>query len=242
MSTTRPILIVENDDGLRELLVSHLAASGEFGLIAVSTLYAAVQRLGVDDVPFDSILVDIKLPDGNGIEFCSNLRRQGHEFPIIILGNASADADVIRGLDAGANDYITDTTRVNELLARLRAQLRLFDTSVNAVFTIGSYRFRPSAKLLVNSRTNYRICLTNKEVDLLKFLYRTGGCFVPRQILMSKVWGYEPDAPSMTLDTHISSLRRKMAADPNNYIRLIAMPGGYRLTSEWQPTDVDNYA
>ena len=92
--------------------------------------------------------------------------------PIIMLTGAADEQDVISGLNAGANDYIAKPFRVNELLARLHAQLRLFDTSEDAVFTIGQYTFRPAAKLLLGSDKK-RIRLTAKEVDILKFLYRT---------------------------------------------------------------------
>jgi DNA-binding response OmpR family regulator len=228
MSIVRPILVIENDDALRAVLVEHLVASGEFQPVEAVTLREALQFLGAAGARFDSILLNIALPDGDGINFCRELRRQGHKMPIVLFGGVSADADVIRGLDAGANDYLTDTARLNEMLARLRAQLRLFDNSVDAVLTIGSYTFRPLEKLLVNSETKYRINLSNKEAELLKFLHRSGR-FVTRQILLRQVWGYAADVLSATVDTHIYDLRRKMKADPDYRRLLITMPGGYQL-------------
>ena len=98
--------------------------------------------------------------------------------------------DVVRGLDAGANDYVAKPFRLPELLARVRAQLRIFDNSEDAVFTIGPYVFRPSAKLLLEPARNRKVRLTNKECAILKFLYRAGGKPVPRQMLLNEVWGY----------------------------------------------------
>src|SRR6185503_6608421 len=97
---------------------------------------------------------------------------------------ADAESDVVRGLDAGANDYIAKPFRLPELLARVRAQLRMFDNSEDAVFTIGPYLFRPSAKLLLEPGRNRKIRLTEKESAILKFLYRAAGRPVGRQILL----------------------------------------------------------
>ena len=110
--------------------------------------------------------------------------------PIIMLTGSDEEADVVRGLDAGANDYIAKPFRLNELLARLRAQLRIFENSEDAVFTIGPYTFRPSAKLLQEPARNRRIRLTEKEAAILKFLYRAGTKPVARQVLLNEVWGY----------------------------------------------------
>lgn len=223
----RSVLIIENDNSLRRILVEHLVASGQFCPCETGTLGAAAKCLEASGAPFDTILLDTQLPDGDGSDFCFSLRRQGHKMPIILLGHGSPTTDIIRGLDAGANDYITDTTRLNELLARLRAQLRGFDDSVDAVFTIGSSTFWPAAKLLVNARTHHRIGLTNKETALLKFLYARGR-FVTRQLLLSEVWGYKTDMVSTTLEAHIYTLRQKMQADA---ALLVTMPGGYQLAA-----------
>lgn len=228
MSLARPILIVESDDSLRAVLIDHLTATKKFQPLGAATLREAAYHLDVAKTRFDTIFLNVALPDGDGSAFCLHLRRRGHKMPVIILGNRACDEDVVRGLDAGANDFITDTSRLNELSARLRVQLRLFDNSVDAIFIIGSYTFRHSAKLLVHCKTERRIFLTNKEADLLKFLY-INGCFARRQTLLSEVWGYAPDVPSTTLDTHIYTLRRKIRADRGYSSLLMTVPGGYQL-------------
>lgn len=229
MSASRPILIVEDDTAFREVLAEHLAETGKFNPVQTSTLGEAARLLNADEAQFDAIILDINLPDGDGRDFCAQMRRQGRRLPIIMLTGSSSDADVIRGLEAGANDYVSKPFRSNELIARLDTQLRLFDNSIDAVFTIGSYTFRPAAKLLVKQEKNQRIRLTGKEVSILKFLYKTENRVVTRQTLLDSVWGYNADVTTHTLETHIYRLRQKMEADPKDCRLLMTVPGGYQL-------------
>ena len=231
MLTARPILIVDDDDALREVLMEHLAAHGAFQPYRAATLSEATQCLEAADTRFDAVVLDVNLPDGDGRDFCVQMRRQGYTMPVIMLTSRSDETDVVRGLDAGANDYISKPFRANELLARLHAQLRLFDNSVDAVFTVGSYTFRPSAKLLDKPDKNQRIRLTNVEVRILKFLHQTGNRVVSRQTLLDEVWGYNAGATKHTLETHIYRLRQKMEADPGSARLLITLPGGYQLNA-----------
>src|SRR5688500_2480003 len=147
MTTTeaRPILIVDDDDALRSTLMEQLASEGGFAPVEAATIAEAEARLTAEDARFDTVLLDIGLPDGDGRDLGVRLRRGGQRMPIIMLTGADAEQDVVKGLDAGANDYIPKPFRLAELLARVRAQLRVFDNSEDAVFTIGPYTFRPSA-------------------------------------------------------------------------------------------------
>ncbi|MGD0103776.1 MAG: response regulator transcription factor [Rhodopila sp.] len=228
MLVARPILIIEDDTGFRQVLTEQLAEAGGFQAVEAATLAEATRLLEADDVRFDAIILDINLPDGDGRNFCVQLRRKGYQMPIIILTGACSDEDVVCGLEAGANDYIIKPFRVNELIARIKAQLRLFDNSVYAVFKIGSYTFCPSAKLLLDPK-NQRIRLTGKEVAILKFLYRTGDRAVSRQKLLEGVWGYNSALTTHTLETHIYRLRQKIEDDPRDCRLLMTAPGGYRL-------------
>jgi DNA-binding response OmpR family regulator len=229
MSAARPILIVEDDDALRQVLADQVASSGVYQSIEAATLDEASRHLGASEARFDSIILDINLPDGDGRDFCARLRKQGHTMPIIILTGASDEGDIVSGLNAGANDYIAKPFRANELMARLQAQLRLFDTSEDAVFTIGPYTFRPAAKLLISADKKQRLRLTAKEVDILKFLYRQANKVVSRQVLLNEVWGYNAGATTHTLETHVYRLRQKIEADSANCRLLMTAPGGYRL-------------
>lgn len=228
MSAARPILIVEDDDALRQVLADQVASSGAFHSIAAATLDEAAQHLAAPEARFDSIILDVSLPDGDGRDFCARIRKQGHSMPIIMLTGASEEGDVVSGLNAGANDYIAKPFRVNELIARLQAQLRLFDTSEDAVFTIGPFTFRPASKALIGPGKK-RLRLTAKEVDILKFLYRHAKRVVSRQVLLDEVWGYNSSVTTHTLETHVYRLRQKIEADPSNCRLLMTAPGGYRL-------------
>ena len=238
MSSERPILIVDDDPDLRLTLAEQLAVDGEFTSIQAGTLSEAEERLAAKDVRFDAVILDVRLPDGDGRDFCLRLRRQGHKMPVIMLTGSDEETDVVHGLDSGANDYIAKPFRLNELLARLRAQLRIFENSEDAVFTIGPYTFRPSAKLLQDPLKNRRIRLTEKEAAILKFLYRAGDRAVARQVLLNEVWGYNAAVTTHTLETHIYRLRQKIEPDPTNARLLVTEGGGYRLDPEGVPAAV----
>jgi DNA-binding response OmpR family regulator len=229
MAGPRPLLIVDDDAALRQTLAEQLSLDGEFAPAEAENATEAEQLLTAAEARFDAVLLDIGLPDGDGRELCARLRKQGLKIPIIMLTGADAEQDVVRGLDAGANDYIAKPFRLNELLARLRAQLRVFDNSEDAVFTIGPYLFRPAAKLLLEPARSRKIRLTDKESSILKFLYRAGGKPVPRQVLLNEVWGYNSAVTTHTLETHIYRLRQKIEPDPTNARLLLTEGGGYRL-------------
>ena len=229
MAGERPILIVDDDVALCEMLTEQLAVDGEFAATEVGTLGEAEARLMAKDARFDAIILDVGLPDGDGRDLCAKLRRAGVKVPIIMLTGSDDETDVVRGLDSGANDYIAKPFRLAELLARLRAQLRIFENSEDAVFTIGPYTFRPAAKLLQEPSRNRRIRLTEKEAAILKFLYRAGTRPVARQVLLNEVWGYNAAVTTHTLETHIYRLRQKIEPDPSNARLLVTEGGGYRL-------------
>lgn len=232
MTGARPILVVDDDRILRQTLVEQLQLEGEFTVQEAASLAEAREKLKTPDSRFDALLLDVSLPDGDGRDFCAELRKDGLRMPIIMLTGSDDEADIVRGLDAGANDYVAKPFRIAELLARLRAQMRLFENSEDAVFSIGPYTFRPSAKLLQEPQKNRRIRLTEKETAILKFLYRAGTRPVPRQVLLNEVWGYNAAVTTHTLETHIYRLRQKIEPDPANASLLITEGGGYRLNPE----------
>jgi DNA-binding response OmpR family regulator len=229
MTGERPILIVDDDAALRATLAEQLEVDGEFAASGAETAREAESKINASEARFDALILDVGLPDGDGRDLCARLRRNGVKVPIIMLTGSDEESDVVRGLDAGANDYIAKPFRLAELLARLRAQLRIFENSEDAVFTIGPYTFRPAAKLLQDPVKNRRVRLTEKEASILKFLYRAGSRPVARQVLLNEVWGYNSAVTTHTLETHIYRLRQKIEPDPSNARLLITEGGGYRL-------------
>jgi DNA-binding response OmpR family regulator len=227
MTGGRKILIVDDDAALRHSLAEQLQLHEEFSAALAET---AAQALEVaKQQHFDAILLDVGLPDMDGRELCRLMRRSGVRAPILMLTGADSDADAILGLDSGANDYITKPFRLNVLLARLRAQLRQHELSEDAVFTIGPYTFRPSAKLLVDEIARKKVRLTEKETAILKYLYRAGAKIIGRDTLLNEVWGYNAGVTTHTLETHVYRLRQKIERDPAKAQILVTEPGGYRL-------------
>ena len=225
MAGPKAVLIVDDDADLRGAVAEQLEAEG------FATLEASTARQGVEaaqEQKPDLILLDVDLPDMDGREACRQMRQRGVAAPIIMLTAATGDEDTVQGLEAGANDYVTKPYKFAILLARIRAQLRSHEHSEGAVFRLGSYEFRPANKILVDAQQR-KIRLTEKETNILKYLYRAGGKPVSREELLTEVWGYNAGVTTHTLETHVYRLRQKIEPDPTNAKPLLTEAGGYRL-------------
>ncbi|MBX3492310.1 MAG: response regulator transcription factor [Parvibaculum sp.] len=222
----KKILVVDDDDALRTALVEQLDLHEEFTCVTAPTAAAALDCVRCAHV--DLVLLDVGLPDMDGREACRLMRKAGVKAPIIMLTGADTDSDTILGLDAGANDYVTKPFRFGVLLARIRAHMRSHEQSEDAVFKVGPYSFRPSAKVLVDAQDK-KVRLTEKETAILKYLYRAGAKVVGRDVLLAEVWGYNSGVTTHTLETHIYRLRQKIEKDPSNAEILVTETGGYRL-------------
>jgi DNA-binding response OmpR family regulator len=229
MLAAKSILVVEDDVATRAMVSDRLGEDFGATVAAAGTLHEAETLLSDESVCIGAMILDVGMPDGDGLEFCGRMRREGHKMPIIILTASDGEEDVIRGLEAGANDYIAKPFRISELLARLRAHLRAFETSVDAAFPVGPYIFHPAKKLLQHSVTKRRIWLTEKEMGILKYLYRSDAHSVGRQKLLHEVWGYNSAVATHTLETHIYRLRMKIEDNPAKPELLITDSQGYRL-------------
>lgn len=223
--SAKKLLIVDDDEALRGSLMEQLQLHEEFEVAAAPTAAVGIEH--VRNAHVDLVLLDVGLPDMDGREACRLMRRDGLKVPVIMLTGADTEADTILGLDAGATDYVTKPFRFGVLLARIRAHLRTHEQSEDAVFKIGPYSFRPSAKLLLDAAEK-KIRLTEKETNILKFLYRAGQ-IVGREVLLAEVWGYNSGVTTHTLETHIYRLRQKIEKDPSNAEILVTEAGGYRL-------------
>lgn len=227
MSVAKKILLVDDDIDLRESLAEQLRLHDEFETSEAGTGVEALEVL--KGANFDLIILDVGLPDLDGREVCRMIRRAGVKSPVIMLTGADTDADTILGLESGANDYVIKPFRFGVLLARMRAHLRQHEQSEDAIFTIGPYTFKPSAKLLVRDETGQKVRLTEKETSILKYLYRVGGKAVSRDELLNEVWGYNTGVTTHTLETHVYRLRQKIETNPSNAQILLTRPGGYCL-------------
>lgn len=226
MSAAKKILIVDDDDQLREMLCEQFSLHDEFLVSDVATASQGVKHVKTELV--DLVVLDVNMPDMDGREACKIMRRNGFKGPIIMLTAQDSDSDTILGLDSGANDYVTKPFRFGILLARIRAHLRQHEQSEDAVFKVGPYTFKPSAKLLVREDTG-KVRLTEKETSILKYLYRAGEKVVSRDVLLHEVWGYNAGVTTHTLETHIYRLRQKIERDPSHAEILVTETGGYKL-------------
>ncbi len=227
MSTGKQVLVVEDDAALSQSLTEQLRLHEEFECVVANSGQNALEV--AKENYYDIILLDVGLPDMDGRDVCKLMRRAGVKSPIIMLTGADSDSDTILGLESGANDYVTKPFRLNVLLARIRAHIRQHEQSEDAVFVIGPYSFQPSAKLLIETATEKKVRLTEKETSILKFLFRAGDKPVTRETLLDEVWGYNAGVTTHTLETHVYRLRQKIEKDPSNAMILVTEPGGYKL-------------
>jgi DNA-binding response OmpR family regulator len=220
------ILVVEDDTSLARVLRDNLTYDG-FDVDWVTSGNAALKRVKV--AAPDLVVLDIMLPDTNGFDLCG-LLRQGRQTPIIILTARSQKADKIRGLNLGADDYITKPFDLEEFLARVRAVLRrtrpAFDTLELGPVII-DFRAQHASK------DGKSIRLTHREFELLQYLAERQEHVVHRNELLREVWGY-PDVPSTrSVDHAIARLRKKIETDPHHPRFIHTVHGdGYCLTPQ----------
>jgi len=179
------------------------------------------------------IILDVRLPDGSGFDFCRDMRKRGLNQPIIMLTAHQEEADKVLGLEMGADDYITKPFSLRELASRVRAQLRR---------AYGDYSSADSATVVINDlvleqatgqvrRGEESINLTPIEFRLLNFLARHRGQALTRAQIVEAVWGYAPDLESeKTVNVHIRRLREKIELKPEQPSLILTVPGiGYRM-------------
>jgi DNA-binding response OmpR family regulator len=222
----RKIFICDDDKDLREALVEQLSLYEEFETVSFDGALAVIEAVKTQSV--DLLIMDVGLPEMDGREAVKLMRKGGFKAPIIMLTGHDTESDTILGLEAGANDYVAKPFKFAVLLARIRAHLRQHEQTEDAVFSIGRYSFRPSAKLMVDDKGS-KVRLTEKETSILKYLYRNGEKPVSREVLLHEVWGYNSGVTTHTLETHIYRLRQKIERDPSSAELLVTEAGGYKL-------------
>lgn len=225
MSVSR-LLLVEDDDAIAGPLVRALAAQG-YDVERVGGGVAAIDRVAAGDV--DLVLLDLTLPDRDGLDVCRDLRRVGSDVQIVMLTARSDELDLVVGLDAGADDYVTKPFRVAELLARVRARLREA-TSERRSEPVAAGEVRVDVAAHRAHHGDRELDLTPTEFELLALLVAEAGRVVPREEIMRTVWGPDWYGSTRTLDVHVSALRRKLDDDPTRPRMLTTVRGvGFRF-------------
>ena len=220
------ILVVEDDETIGRSLEDALAAQG-YRVTWVTT--AAAAEVAADQQRPDLALVDLGLPDADGVDLCRRIRARQPATTIVILTARSDEIDVVLGLDAGADDYVTKPFRLTELLARVRAHLRRpHGEPSHDRLVVGHLTLDPDARRAwLGDR---ELELRAKEFDLLALLMAEAGRAVTRGRIMSEVWDEHWFGPTKTLDMHISALRRKLGGQDHAFATITTLRGiGYRL-------------
>lgn len=230
MVTVNRLLLVEDDSAIAEPLSRALDREG-YSVIRASRGMDAVSIAESDDA-IDLVILDLGLPDIDGLEVARRMRKSGLESPILILTARADEVDAVVGLDAGADDYVTKPFRLGELQARIRALLRRAQVVEEAA---SSESFDVNGVSLdISARRAYvdgeELTLSAKEYDLLTALVREAGSVVTRDDLMREVWGAEWWGSTKTLDMHVSWLRRKLGDDASHPRRITTVRGvGFRF-------------
>ena len=221
------ILIVEDDDTVREALSAGLESEGYEVILSDNGLDGLKQAK--EEGP-DLILLDLMLPEMDGLSVCRALRRNS-DVPIIMLTARGTEMDKIVGLETGADDYVVKPFSLGELLARIRSLLRRTrnDKQENQMqLTSGNVSLDLTSRRV--SKDDAEVHLTQKEFNLLAELMRNKGAVLSRDLLLEKVWGYSYVGNTHTVDVHIRWLREKIELDPSKPVRIVTVRGvGYRF-------------
>ncbi|GAA4763854.1 response regulator transcription factor [Actinomycetospora chibensis] len=222
------VLLVEDDERIRQALGLALADEG-YDVVETAT---GEEALEVVDPDLDVVLLDLMLPGIDGIEVCSTLRSRG-DLPIIIATARSDTADVIAGLEAGADDYVTKPLIAGELAARIKALLRrrrpagAEEAPSSPELRLGDLVISPGREAV--ERAGQPLHLTHTEFRLLVELATARGDVVTREQLLQRVWGYDYFGDTRLLDVHVRRLRRKIEPDPDDPTLVLTVRGsGYR--------------
>jgi len=224
----KKILIIEDEPDLVKGLKLNLSDEGfdvDWAVNGVDGL-----RKAIDEAP-DLIILDLMLPEMDGLEVCRRLRQKSINIPVIMLTAKGGEIDKVVGLEIGADDYMTKPFSIRELLARIKARLRHSEREVKQVPELYSFgEIEIDFTRFKIRRKGKELDLTSLETDILKYFIIHRGEVVSRDDLLNKIWGYDKYPTTRTIDNHILKLRKKIEEDPAHprYI-LSVYGGGYRF-------------
>ena len=233
MTRKARILVVEDEAAIRNGLLDVLVFHGYDVDAAVDGPSGLAQAMSGK---FDLILLDVMLPGLDGFSLCNRIRAQDREQAIIMLTAKTSDEDIIQGLSLGADDYVGKPFSVAQLVLRIQAVLRRsgIDTQTPLNIQLGD-DVEIDTRNLAGRRRDQALAFTRREMDILQYLHSNRSRPVPREELLSKIWGYAKnlDLETRTVDIHIAKLRRKLEPEPAQPRYLVTVRGaGYRLLVE----------
>ncbi len=229
MEGQKTILVVDDEPHIVLGLKDALEFEG-FRVVTASSGEEGVQVYRAERP--DAVLLDLMLPDQNGYQVCEQIRKQDARVPVIMLTARAQEADKIRGLDSGADDYVTKPFSVGELTARIRALFRRARSAGpnqdSAVLTIGQVRVNLGAHTV--ERGGQSEALSFYEVELLRLLHERLGQPVSREEILKKIWGLDKHPNNRTIDNFVVKLRKKIERQPNVPEHILTVYGfGYKL-------------
>ena len=226
MNPSTKILLINNDKDLGEALVFQLTLGEKYQIIETNDETSALVQ--INDNFCELVIINSQSSTLKKCNLTKSLRSAGYNKPIIILINRNNNLDNSDDHNHKADEYIVKPFRYPVLLKSIETQLHKFKKSENTQYSIGNYAFKPNSKIL-ESNEGKSIRLTEKENNILNFLYKNLGNVINRETLLHEVWGYNSKVTTHTLETHIYRLRQKFEDDPSNACFLITEPGGYKL-------------
>ncbi|MBI4037167.1 response regulator transcription factor [Candidatus Daviesbacteria bacterium] len=219
----KTILVVEDDAGLQKYLRELLLDNG----YSVQTALDGIQALNViQKLPPDLIVLDLALPNMSGEAVCLEVRKKYPELRVIILTAKDGVADIIHGLDLGADDYMTKPFLADELLARIKARLRYQDGG-NAVLKVSDLEL--DSKTFEVKRDQKKLQLTPQEFKLLQYLMSNQGRILTREMILNRVWLYSPNIETRVVDVYMGYLRKKVDADSSKKLLHSVRGFGYMI-------------
>ena len=228
MNPSTKILLINNDKDLGEALAFQLTLDKKYEIVETSGETSAFSQINNNFC--DLVIINSQSSALNGYNLTKSLRLAGFKKPIIMLINQNNNLDIADDQNRKADEYINKPFRYPVLLKSIETQLHKFKKSENTKYSIGNYIFKPNSKILESNKKR-SIRLTEKENNILKFLYKHIGNIVSRETLLHEVWGYNSKVTTHTLETHIYRLRQKIEDDPSEACFLITETGGYKLRS-----------